>query len=128
MANKNCFPVRHVTELPATSPVPVLSAPAAGPLMRLLPMRRKSREINFPSDGNGGRRSLQHTVPSPNVEGRTARKEAVMVRGYGIGGIIMAVGERMRSADGLMRDLSPNPVSSEDVSHGGGSISLSSEL
>lgn len=101
MANKSCFPVRPVTELLATSPVPVLSAPAAGPLMHLLPMRSKSSEINFLSDGHGGRRSLQHAVPSPNVEGRTARKEAVMVTGYGIGGIIMAFGERMRSADGL---------------------------
>lgn len=43
-----------------------------------------------------GRRGASSPAPNPNVEGRAARKEAVMVRGCGIGGIIMAFGEDER--------------------------------
>lgn len=51
--------------------------------------------ISFLIDGNGGK-GASSPVPNPNVEGRAARKEAVMVRGCGIGGIIMAFGEDER--------------------------------
>ncbi len=43
-----------------------------------------------------GGKGASSPVPNPNVEGRAARKEAVMVRGCGIGGIIMAFGEDER--------------------------------
>lgn len=88
-----------MTELPPTSPKPAPSALAAGLLMHLPAARRKRhtdrRESAFSEMVMGGR-GASSPFSNPNVEGRAARKEAVMVRGCGIGGIIMVFGEDER--------------------------------
>lgn len=40
-----------------------------------------------------GKEGLQPLFPNPNVEGRAAREDVVMVRNYRIAGIMMACGE-----------------------------------
>lgn len=71
-----------------------------------------------------GKEGLQPLFPNPNVEGRAAREDVVMVRNYRIAGIMTACGED----DGYRWAVRGNRVQARSRCGGGGGVCFGSAL